>query len=132
MELAHSVVAYGIRKEGDPGVSRGVFLFLDQGFHDLSFDLEVAALEPLGAEECLDEDGFRGSLRPVFVLEVLGKLGELGGVLAGDDERCGVDAMVSSVMRVPRTRTTPSAPVSSGNASLVKGSGISFSVPPVR
>src|SRR5438034_9429066 len=35
-------------------------------------------------------------------------------------------------MRVPRTRITPSDPVSSGNGSLFRASGILFSVPPAR
>lgn len=78
------------------GGERGLALRNGMAEH-LGFDAEVAAAEPFGVHESLDEILLLGSLRTEMAVVGTGKVRQFFGVLAGYDEAKGVNAVAESV-----------------------------------
>jgi hypothetical protein len=78
-------------------VGAGVMGVLDGVDQDLGIDPGEAAEKPGVADDVVDQEAFDVGLGLAALVEALGKGGEIGGILAGDDGRLGVDSRFKSI-----------------------------------
>ena len=101
VDFLEDVGAFGILDED--GAERVGAVFGREGgvsdVDDLGLDAGVAALEPEGADEVVEEHGFIGSFGLVGLLELAGEVGEGVGVFAGEDFGLSEEAELERVAR---------------------------------
>jgi hypothetical protein len=81
----------------DGTVGAGVVGVFDGVDHELGIDSVEAAEAPGVADDVIDQEAFDFGLGLATLVEPCGEGGEIGGILAGDDGRPGIDSRLQSV-----------------------------------